>query len=110
MTAKALEELVSLSKAPIQVDAEKKFIDMDTVVAILVFQGLKVLLPEIKEWIKLGLSAIVLKRMEIEKRLKDFALEKELDYRTAEKASKKIAANINEKNIKNIISELEESK
>lgn len=110
MAETALNELIYKTASQIQPDTEKKFVDIDTVVTILVFQGLKILLPEVREWIKLGLSKIVLKRLEIEKRLKDFALEKELDYRVAEKASEKIAKNINEHNIENIISELEESK
>lgn len=107
MATPALNDLLQKTKAEIQPDPEKKFVDLDTVLTILIYQGLKILLPEIREWIKLGFSKIVLKRLEIEKRLKDYALEKELDFKMAEKSARKIALNINEKNIKSIIQELD---
>jgi hypothetical protein len=108
MSTPALNDLIQKSRNGITTAAGKKFIDIDTVVTILVFQGLKMLLPEIKEWVKLGFSKIVLKRLEIEKRLKDYALEKELDFQTVAQATEKIAQNINENNISGIINELEQ--
>jgi hypothetical protein len=109
MTTPALNDLLRKTKAEIQPNAELKFIEVDTVLTILIYQGLKILLPELREWIKLGFSKIVLKRIEIEKRLKDYALEKELDFKSAEKSAQKIAQNINEENIKTIIQDLEQS-
>lgn len=105
-----LSKLLQDTKKEIPVEKDTKFVDANTILTILVFQGLKILLPEIREWIKLGFSRIVLKRLEIEKRLKEYALEKELHYDYAAKAANKIAQNINEKNIQNVIQELEEIK
>ncbi len=86
---------------------DERFVGWDAIVAILVYQGIKLLLPELKEWIKLGASAITLKRQEIRKKLSDYAKEKELDFPQAEKAASVIAEKINEENIGNIIKELE---
>ena len=109
MATPKLNDLVHQTENQIQTDTETKFVDVNTIVTILVFQGLKMLLPEIREWVKLSFSKIVLKRLEIENRLKDYALEKELDFKTAQEASEKIAQNINEDNIKQIVAELENS-
>ena len=103
-----LDELIDTTKAEIELDTSKKFIDIDSIVAILVYQGLKILLPELKEWIKLGFSKIVLKRLEIQKRLENFAREKELDFKIAQRATEKMVKHINEKNINSIIHELEQ--
>ena len=108
MTSNQNESGNAGAKEQIHPETGKKFFDTETVIAILIFQGLKIMLPEIKEWLKLGFSKIVLKRLEIEKRLQDYALSKELDFGTAKEASEKIARNINEKNIENIINELEQ--
>lgn len=107
MATPTLSKLLQDVKSEVPVEQGKKFIDPDTILTILIYQGIKMLLPELREWIKLGFSRIVLKRLEIEKRLKKYALEKELYYDYAEKAASKIAQNINEKNIKDVITELE---
>lgn len=109
MKTPALNDLIQKTKSEIQPDSEgKKFMDADAVITFLVLHGLKILLPELKEWVKLGFLKITLWRLKIEKKLKDYALEKELDFKTAQIASQKIAQNINENNIKNIITELEQ--
>ena len=54
----ALNELVDTTMTQIQPETGKKFVDLDTVVTILIFQGLKVLLPEIKEWVKRAMNNI----------------------------------------------------
>lgn len=110
MAIQTLDNLIEEVKNEIPVEIDKKFIDIEisTVVTILVFQGLKIFLPELKEWIKLGFSVIALKRLELEKNLENYALEKELNYGIAEKASKKIVENITEQNISRIIDELEQ--
>jgi len=84
-------------------------IDWENLISVLIGSGLTLLLPELKEWVKLGATAITLKRLEIKKRLLDFAKEKELDYEKAEKAAGVIADKINEKNIGKLIPALEES-
>lgn len=84
-----------------------KFIGVETLVGILVYEGIKVALPEIKEWIKLGASYITMKRQEIRNRLISYAKDKELDFPEAEKAATAISDRINEENIGNIIGALE---
>ncbi len=84
----------------------EKFVGLESLIAILVYEGIKVLLPELKEWIKLGALKITLKRQEIKKRLIDYAEEKELDFPQAEEAASVIADKINEKNIERIVSDL----
>jgi len=109
MDTPGLDALHQKANTELRVDTEKKFVEVETVLTILIYHGLRLLLPELKEWVKLGLSKIALKRAEIEKRLQEYALEQELDYDTAEKASRNIARNINEDNIQTILHELEQS-
>ena len=84
-------------------------IGWEDTIYVLVGFGLKTLLPEIKAWVKLGSSAITLKRLEIAARLRRYAREKELDYAKAEKAAGIIANKISEKNVNKLISALEKS-
>ena len=86
---------------------DQKFVGWEAVVAILVYQGLKVMLPELKEWLKLGGSLIALKRLEIRKKLESYALEKELDFQAAEQAAKNIAENITEDTLEDIVDALD---
>jgi hypothetical protein len=102
----ALAELFNIAKNQITPETEVKFVGLESIITILVYHGLKFLLPELKEWLKLGFSVVVIKRLEIEKKLKEYAVEKELDYKTASDASGIIVKNINEDNIGKIISEL----
>ena len=85
----------------------QKFIGWEGVVAILVYQGLKILLPELKEWVKLGGTVIAMKRLEIRKSLEAYALEKELDFQAAEQAAQTIAENITEDTLADIIDALD---
>ncbi len=75
--------------------------------SILVYHGIKILLPEIKEWAKLGAAKIALKRQELEKKLLTYAEEKELDYEAAKKAAGIVTRRITEKNVEKIIKGLE---
>ncbi len=85
----------------------EKFIGWETLVTILVIEGIKIILPEVKEWVKLGATVITMKRLELKKKLMEFAKEKELDYQEAEKAAAVISEKINEENLARIVNELE---
>ena len=65
------------------------------------------LLPELREWAKLGATAIAMKRQQLRQRLREYALEKELDFPAAEQAAEVIADKINEENLERIIDELQ---
>jgi hypothetical protein len=86
---------------------DEKFIGWEGLVSILVYEGIKMLLPELKEWIKIGATAIATKRLEFKKRLEAYAMGKELDFPAAEKAAQVIADKINEKNVAKLIKALE---
>ena len=101
-----LDEFIAECATETPGPTNERFIGWEDTIYVLVGFGLKTLLPELKEWVKLGATAITLKRLEIKKRLLDFAKEKELDY---EKAAGVIADKINEKNIGKLISALEGS-
>lgn len=84
-------------------ETKEKFTGWESLIAILIYQGMKLMLPEIKEWFKLGAQAIALKRQEIKKKLLDYALEKELDFPQAEKAAEIISQRLDENTLKDII-------
>lgn len=109
MKTPTLNKIIQETKISLNADNSKKSIGIDTVVTILVFQGLKMILPQIKMWIGTGIKKIELKRLEIEKKLKKYALEMELDYQEAVKAANKITKQITAKNIQNIVDELEQN-
>ena len=89
-------------------DKEKdRFIGWESLFTVLVYQGLLLMLPELKEWLKLGASAIALKRQEIKKRLVDYAAKKELDFPQAETAASQISERLNEETIKKVVDALE---
>ncbi len=104
-----LDEFIAECATETPGPTNERFIGWEDTIYVLVGFGLKTLLPELKEWVKLGATAITLKRLEIKKRLLDFAKEKELDYEKADKAASVIADKINEKNIGKLISALEGS-
>ncbi len=88
-------------------DSERqRFVGWEGIVAVLVYQGLKIMLPELKEWVKLGGTVIAMKRLEIRKRLESYALEKELDFQAAEQAAQNIADNITEDTLDAIVDAL----
>jgi hypothetical protein len=78
-----------------------------SLITLLAYEGLKLCLPELREWLKLGASVITLKRLEIEKKLKKYAEQKELDYKEAKKAAKAIADRLDEKNVGTVINAIE---
>ena len=78
-----------------------------SILTILVYHGLKVLLLELKEWVKLGAAQIALKRQEIEKKLIKYAETKELDYNAAKKAAALVAGKITDQNVEKLVKELE---
>jgi hypothetical protein len=85
-------------------DTEKdRFIGWESLFSILVYQGLLIMLPELKEWVKLAASAIALKRLEIKEKLIEYAAEKELDFPQAEIAAGKVADQLNEETMKQVI-------
>ena len=85
----------------------QKFAGWEELVFTLVGFGLKMILPEIKEWIKLGAMPIIMKRLEIKKKLIDYAIEKELDFPAAEKAAEAISNRIDDENIGKLVDALE---
>ncbi len=87
----------------------EKFIGWEQIIFTLIGFGLKAMVPELKEWIKLGAAAIALKRQEIKEKLVEYAKEKELDFPAAEAAAKEVSDNINEENITDLIDSLENS-
>ena len=76
------------------------------VTLILVAEGLRVMLPELQEWLALGATAIALKRQEIEQKLMNYAKEKELDYTVAKKSAAIVAKRLDEKTLKTIVDAL----
>lgn len=106
-------EISELKKIQIEINNElpvetnEKFVGIETIITILLFNGLKLLIPEIREWIKLGFSAIAINRLSIEQKLKEYALEKGLNYKQAQIIAEKIAQKINENNAESILTELQ---
>jgi hypothetical protein len=85
----------------------EKFVSWETLFTILVYEGLRLLLPELKEWVRLGAAAVAMKRQELKKQLVAYAKEKELDFPAAEKAAAAIADKINEKTLGRIVKGLQ---
>ena len=89
-------------------DTEKdRFIGWESLFSILIYQGLLIMLPELKEWLKLAASAIALKRQEVKKKLIEIAAERELDFPQAETAADKVADRLDENTIKQVVKALE---
>jgi hypothetical protein len=99
-----LDEFVKSCLDDIPERGDEKFLDWDTLMTILVYEGLiRLSLPLLKDWLKLGVAGADLMRQKIKKRLIDYAHEKELDFPQAEKAAEAIVNKISEKNIEKII-------
>ncbi len=90
-------------------NAKRSAADVAFIMTVLISQGLYIMLPEIREWLKLGVAVIALKRQELERKLQEYAREKELDYPTAEKAARIVADRLNEDNIEAVVKALEAS-
>ncbi len=86
---------------------DEKYVGWEDLIRTLVFGGFVFLMPEIKEWVKLGMSTIALKRLEIKKKLEEYAAEKELDFPQAEKAAEAVANNLDKETLTKIVEELE---
>ena len=107
MQAVALKTLVDDCIESVEYEDKDKFIGWESIISVLVYQGLLILLPELKEWLKLGASVIVLKRQEIKKKLVEYAAEKELDFPQAEIAAGKVAERLDEEKVKQVIAAFE---
>lgn len=91
-------------------ESDEKFIGWENLIYILVGYSLRLLLPELKKWMKLGAETIAIKRLEIKKKLVDYAKERELDFPQAEIAAEVIADKIDRENLDKIIKALEAEK
>jgi hypothetical protein len=105
-----MQNLIMECMQSINDEEKERFIGWESLFSILVYQGLLILLPELKEWLKLGASAVALKRQEVKKKLVQFATDKELDFPQAETAAGKVAERLDENTIKEIIKALETEK
>jgi hypothetical protein len=108
MDGKAYLETFVRECSAVQPEAtEEKFIGWEPLLAILVFEGLKCILPELKEWVKLGATVVAIKRQELQKKLVEYARDKELDFPAAEQAAEVIASKVNEENLSRLVTALE---
>lgn len=85
--------------------AVERFIGMESIFGMLILYGIAALMPEIRAWLKLPAMTVVLFRQKLEKRLLDYAKEKELDYEKAEKAAEQIVKKIDISKIKRFLGE-----
>jgi hypothetical protein len=102
-----LQNLINDCIESIDDNEKDRFVGWESLFSILVYQGLLIMLPELKEWLKLAASAIALKRQEVKKKLIEFAAEKELDFPQAETAADKVADRLDENTIKQVVKALE---
>ncbi len=70
----------------------ERFLGWEALYGVLIYEGNKLCLPEIKAWLKLPAMQLALFRENLEKKLKEYALEKELDYPKAEQTAARIVA------------------
>ncbi len=88
-----LDEVYQTCQAQTHEEPEnERFLGWEAIYGVLIYEAIKVLLPEIKEWLKLPAIKLALFREKLEKKLKEHALEQELDYQKAEKAAERIVA------------------
>jgi hypothetical protein len=88
-----LDEVYERCQAQVHEEPEnERFIGWEALYGILIYEAIKLFLPEIKEWLKLPAMKLALFRQNLEKKLKEYALEKELDYQKAEQAAARIVA------------------
>ncbi len=88
-------------------DTDEKFVGWEGLIYILVGVGLKVALPELKEWIRLGAQVSSVLRQRLTTKLIEYATEHELDFPAAEKASELVAQRVNEDNVGPLVEALE---
>ena len=88
-----MDEVYETCQAQAQEEPEnERFLGWEALYFVLIYEGIKLFLPEIKAWLKLPAMHLALFRQKLEKKLKEYALEKELDYQKAEKAATRIVA------------------
>ncbi|MGE0086199.1 MAG: hypothetical protein AB7S75_17465 [Desulfococcaceae bacterium] len=85
-----------------QESANEKAIGWEPLIAIFVYEVIRPMLPEIREWLKLAVIPIDLKRQEIRKKLMAYAEKKELDFTQAEKAAGAVVKHITQEKIKKL--------
>ena len=79
----------------------------EPLLAILLYEGMKTMLPELKLWVKLGYQGLLLKRQELQNRLRDWAKQKGLDQSQAEQASRVIAEKMDHSLLAKLLKELD---
>ena len=102
-----LQEFIKECSEAKPASTDEKFVGWEDLIFVLAGIGLKALLPELREWLKLGAMTITTKRLELKKKLVDYAKQRELDYQEAEKAAGVIVGKIDEKNISSLVTALE---
>ena len=102
-----LQEFIKECSEAKPASTDEKFVGWEDIIFILAGIGLKALLPELREWVKLGAIVITTKRLELKKKLLDYAKQQELDYQAAEQAAGVIVEKIDEKNIAPLVAALE---
>ena len=86
-----LDEVYQTCQAQAHEESEnERFIGWEALYGVLIYEAIKLFLPEIKEWLKLPAMQLALFRQKLENKLKEYALEQELDYQKAEKAAARI--------------------
>ena len=101
-----LQNLINDCVESVDDNEKDRFVGWESLFSILVYQGLLIMLPELKEWLKLAASAIALKRLEVKERLIEYAAEKEIDFPQAEIAAGKVSDKLDEKTIKQVVNAL----
>ena len=88
-----LDEVYEKCQAQVHEEPEnERFIGWEALYGVLIYEAIKLFLPEIKAWLKLPAMQLALFRQNLEKKLKEYALEKELDYQKAEQAAARVVA------------------
>ena len=64
---KYLQEFIQECSQSVGSETNEKFVGWETILSVLVMEGLKMLLPELKEWVKLGAMVITTKRLALQK-------------------------------------------
>ena len=104
-----LEEFASQCTQQGPPDTDEKFVGWEGLIITLVGVGLKVALPELKEWVRLGAQASSVLRQRLTTKLIEYATEHELDFPAAEKAAELVAQRVNEDNVGTLVEALESS-
>jgi hypothetical protein len=90
-----LDEVYAKCQVQVHEESEnERFTGWEALYGLLIYEAIKLFLPEIKEWLKLPVMTLALFRQNLEKKLKEYALEKELDYQKAEKAAARVVATV----------------